>query len=280
MAEQDFDINIKTVADLTGVRKAADAIAVLNEQAKKSQAEAAAAAGGGGGGAAGGAGGLGSAAGVGTIILGLREVVRIWERFEDEQDKIIEKMVRATERSHELGLAVADMLDAMKSAERIDTEPLEVSFERLKEKVIQLKTEMKLAFEAGEYEDVKKLAGALGVVESQLDRVTNSIDKQKAAADRLAAANEKAAEKEASAQRQFGQSAFESASPQAKAILRNEEAARAARAAGRDNEADLYTRSAEAIRSTATPNQREEAAQLQKMDQTNGLLRQIYQQWQ
>ena len=40
MADQDFDINIKTVADLTGVRKAADAIAILNEQAKKSQAEA------------------------------------------------------------------------------------------------------------------------------------------------------------------------------------------------------------------------------------------------
>ncbi len=41
MPDQDFGINIKTVADITGVRKAADAIAILNEQAKQSQQQAA-----------------------------------------------------------------------------------------------------------------------------------------------------------------------------------------------------------------------------------------------
>jgi hypothetical protein len=42
----------------------------------------------------------------------------------------------------------------------------------------------------------------------------------------------------------------------------------------------MFTRTAEALRSTATPNQREEAAQLKKLDETNGILRQFYQQWQ
>jgi hypothetical protein len=44
MADQDFGINIRTVADITGVRKASDAIAILNAQAKQSQIDSAKAA--------------------------------------------------------------------------------------------------------------------------------------------------------------------------------------------------------------------------------------------
>jgi hypothetical protein len=133
-----------------------------------------------------------------------------WKEFEDEQDKITEKMMLATEKSHELGLAVADMLDAMKSAERIKTEPLQVSFDRLTQKVRELKTEMQLAFEAGEYEDVKKYAAALGVVESQLDRVTSALERQ-------AAAQEKKRNKESADRREFEVSAYEAEAREADA---------------------------------------------------------------
>jgi hypothetical protein len=192
MANQDFDINIRVNANTAQVDAIRNSFEKLGAQVKVTNAEM----------AAGSAGGLGSAAGVGTIISALTMAVSKWKEFEDEQDKITEKMMVATEKSHELGLAVADMLDAMKSAERIKTEPLQVSFDRLTQKVRELKTEMQLAFEAGEYEDVKKYAAALGVVESQLDRVTSSLEKQNAA-------KEKQRNKESSERREFEVSAYE-----------------------------------------------------------------------
>jgi hypothetical protein len=272
MANQDFDINIRVNANTAQVDAIRQSFEKLGAQVKVTNAEMAA------GGAA-GAGGLGSAAGIGTIISALTIAVNKWQAFEDEQDKIIEKMTLAREKSYELGLEVADMLDAMKSAERIDTEPLQVSFDRLTQKVKVLKGEMKIAFDTGAYEDAKKLAGALRVVESQLDRVTTSIDKQKAAADRLAAANEKAAEKELSAQRDFQQSAYDTASPLTKAVLRNEQASRQALAKGDERSADLFQKSAEGLKTSATPDQQAEIQILEKLTEQNGLLRQQLDLW-
>ncbi len=74
---------------------------------------------------------------------------------------------------------------------------------------------MALAFEAGAYEDVKKLNGQLNVTEGLLDKVTAGLDKQAAAA-------EKAREGQVKAQ----EDAYGAASPQAKAILENEKRAR------------------------------------------------------
>ena len=256
MANQDFDINIRVNANTAQVEAIRNSFEKLGAQVKVTNAEMA-------GSTTGGFGGVGSAVGIGTIVSLLTGAINKWSAYQDELDKTAESMIKATEKSHALGLAVADMLEAMKSAERINTEPLQFSFDRLTQKVIELKTEMKLAFETGDYEAVKKYAAALGVAESQLDRVTSSMDKQAAAADRLAKAKEKALEQELSAQRQFNQEALGASSPQAQAILRNEEAARRAEAQG--GSGALFQRTADTLRKTATPDQLSEYEQLAKV---------------
>jgi hypothetical protein len=99
------------------------------------------------------------------------------------------------------------------------------------------------------------------------------MDKEAAAADRLAKANEKAAEKELSAQRDFQQSAYDTASPQTKAVLRNEEAARQAAARGDQRAADRFQTTAEGLKSSATPDQQAEIQQLEELKIQSGLLR-------
>ncbi len=187
MADQDFNIKVVTTADTTGIRQTEAELEKLKRQqatfaeTARRQAAAAAAAARPTPAVSETLGVTGTAVGVGTIITLLTSAVTKWKAFNDEQDKWVDGMIKAQEKSRELGLAVADMLDAIKSAERIETEPLEQSFERLKYRVIELKTEMKLAFAAGQYEDVKKYAAQLGVVESQLNRVTSAIKNAAAA---------------------------------------------------------------------------------------------------
>ncbi len=210
MADQDFNIKVVTTADTRGIQQ----VDAGFDKIAKRQAEAEAKwarspinpknQGGGGIAALGGgptpttpstgsgdAGFTGTAVGIGTIITLLTSAVNKWKAFNDEQDKWADGMIKAAEKSRVLGLEVADMLDAMKSAERIDTEPLQVSFRRLTQRVTELKTELHLAFGTGNYDDVKKYAAALAVVEAQLNRVTAAI------------------EKAASAKREFESSAFE-----------------------------------------------------------------------
>ncbi len=203
MPDQDFNIKVVTTADTTGIRQTEAELTKLQRQqamfaetARRQQAAAAAAAKSapsvsGTAGVTDTTGLTGTAIGIGTIITLLTSAVNKWRSFNDEQDKWVDGMIKSQEKSRELGLAVADMLDAMKSAARIDTEPLPNSFDRLTQKVKVLKTEMKLAFGAGDYEAVKRYAAALAVVESQLNRVTAAI------------------EKAASAKREFESSAFE-----------------------------------------------------------------------
>ncbi len=210
MADQDFKINVITGADLTGIRQVdAGLDKILKRQAEaeakwarspinpKNQTGGGIAGLGGGpptppsGGVDAGVGLTGMAVGLGTIITLLTSAVNKWKAFNDEQDKWAEGMINSQEKSRAVGLEVADMLDALKSSERNNTEPLQQSFGRLTQKVTQLKTELKLAFSAGAYDDVKRYAAALAVVESQLNRVTAAI------------------EKAASAKREFESSAFE-----------------------------------------------------------------------
>ncbi len=270
MPDQDFNIKVVTTADTTGIRQTEAELtklqrqqATFTETARRQQAAAAAA-------AAKPApvietvGITGTAVGIGTIITLLTSAVNTWEAFNDEQDKWVDGMIKSQEKSRELGLAIADMLDAMKSAERIETEPLQASFDRLKLKVIELKTEMQLAFAGGQYEDVKRYASALGVVESQLNRVTSAIERQTAETEKAAKARDKATEKRLSEEREFTGKAFESSSAQTKAILENEERARKARAGGDERGADLFQKTADQLKKSATQGQLDEYEQLKK----------------
>ncbi len=247
---QDFNINIRTLADLTGIKLTQEGLVALQNAAKQGnveainalknvaaaqkEAQAAAAAS-----SAGGGGFTGTAIGVGTIVTLLTHAITAVKRFEDEQDKIIQKMEEAREKTYALGLSVADTLEEMKSAARIVTEPLEASFGRLTHDVGVLKSELQTAFETGAYDDAKKYIAQLRVVESQLDRVTAAIQRQAAAA--------------AAAAQQQQESAYGAASPQAKLILENEKRAREAKAAGDEKSADQYQRAADQLRKSASP---------------------------
>ncbi len=279
MADQDFNIKVVTTADTTGLRQVdagLDAIAKRQADAEAKWAKSpinpknqtgggGIAALGGGPVAAGGGGGAGltgTAIGVGTIVTVLTRALNQWKEFNAEQDRWVDGMIKAQDKSRELGLSVADMLDALKSEERIDTEPLQVSFDRLTQKVRVLKTEMNIAFGAGQYEEVKRIASALGVVESQVNRVTTAMEREAAATLKARKESEKAAEKKAADEDSFIKGAIGGSSAQTKSVLANEKAAADARAAGRSNEADQFEKSAEQLEKSMTPAQREELAGL------------------
>ncbi len=272
MADQDFNIKVVTTADTTGLRQVGEQMDAIAKRQADAEAKWARSpinprnqTGAGGGGIASlGAGGAaasndtgltGTAIGLGTIVTVLTRALNQWKEFNAEQDKYVEGVIRANEKSRELGLSVSDMLDAMKSEERIDTEPLEESLTRLTHDARVLKEEMKAAFATGAFEDVKRYASALGVVESQINRVTSAIDRQAAEEKRAAEQRERAAEKERQAQESFLAGATGSASAQTKAILANEDAFR------RTGD-PAFQRTAEALRRSATPDQAAEADQL------------------
>ncbi len=273
MADQDFNIKVVTTADTTGIRQTSVELDKLKQQqatfaetARRQQAAAAAA-------AAQSkpvstisdtAGVTGTAVGLGTIVTLLTASLSKWREFNAEQDRWVDGMIKSQEKSRELGLSVADMLDAMKSAERIETEPLQVSFDRLKQKAVELKTEMQLAFGAGEYEDVKRYAAALGVVESQIHRVTSALDQKAKASQKAAEEAEKDAEASAKEAASFLKGAVQTAQPQVQAVLKNEEAARQARAAGKEKDAELFQKSADQLKQSMSQSQREEYQGLTK----------------
>ncbi len=261
MADQDFNIKVVTTADTSGLRQTREEIERVRQAAEKARQDA-------------GAKALfaresatapiaptqeagltGTAIGLGTIVTLLTASLSKWREFNAEQDKWVDGMIKSQEKSRELGLSVADMLDAMKSAERIDTEPLQVSFDRLKQKVTVLKTEMQLAFAGGQYEDVKRYAAALGVVESQLYRVTSALERQ-------AAAKSKAAAQDRADKQQFESSALSTSSDRTQEILKNEELARRARAAGRFEQGAALDVGTRALKETATGIELEEYKQL------------------
>ncbi len=120
----------------------------------------------------------------------------------------------------------------------------------------------------------------LAVILANLTRQTDLLTQADARRQRQAEAAAKAQEKELSERRGFEESALKSASPQAKAILRNEEAARQARAAGDERSADLLQKSAEQFRRSASPDQQSEASQLGKLLQDgNTIMSQLLDVW-
>ncbi len=106
----------------------------------------------------------------------------------------------------------------------------------------------------------------LAVILANLTRQTDLLTQADTRRQRQAEAANKAAEKELSAKRDFETKALESSSPQAQAILRNEEAARRARASGDERGADLFQKTADQLFRSATPNQRAEVEQLRKSE--------------
>ncbi len=262
MADQDFNIKVVTTADTSGLRQTRDEIEKTRQAAEKARQDA---------GAANlfarippkgspteavekeGAGLTGTAVGLGTIVTLLTTALNKWKEFNAEQDRWVDGMIKAEEKARSLGLAIVDMQDKARSAARIDMEPLQQSFERLTHDAAVLKTEIQLAFQSGDYEGVKKLVAALGVVESQFNRVTTAIDNL-AAAKRTAAQSE--LEKRVPGLKPDDQ--VKEADLQTQRILQNEQAAAAARAAGNEKDADLFQKSADAYTKSATPKQLED----------------------
>jgi hypothetical protein len=262
MADQNFDINIRTLADLTGIKLTQQQLDALQTAAANNNKEAINAlkkltAAQNEALKAQNTGFTGGVVGVSTFLFVLNRALTAVQKFNQEEMKWVETTIKAQEESRKLGLALVDMWDAARSAERMATEPLEDSFNRLTYDVQRLKTEMKLAFETGAYDDAKKLNGELKVTEQQLKHVTEELKKQKEAAEKAA----EAAERDANA---FLKSAVQTASPQTQAVLKNEEAARQAAEAGRDRDAALYQKSADQLKKSMTQAQREEYEGLTK----------------
>jgi hypothetical protein len=91
------------------------------------------------------------------------------------------------------------------------------------------------------------------------------MDKQAAAADRLAKAREKAAEKKEREEQSFAEGAFKTAAPQVQRALEQEIAARRAEAGGDQRSADLFRKSEEAFKRGMTGDQQSEFDQLSKV---------------
>ncbi len=272
MADQDFNIKVVTTADTTGInqvdagldkiaRRQAEAEAKWARSPINPKNQTAAGGGGiaslgggpippGGGGGTAGGGLTGTAVGLGTIVTLLTRALSQWKEFNAEQDRWVDGMIKAEEKARSLGLAIVDMQDKARSAARIDFEPLEQSFTRLAHDAAVLKTEIQLAFESGNYEDVKKLQSDLNIVDAQLKRVTDSLAKQKAEAQKAAQSE---LEKRVPGLKPEDQ--VKEADAQTQRILQNEQAAAKARAEGNDKDAEMFQRSADQYKASATPKQ-------------------------
>jgi len=270
MADQDFNIKVVTTADTTGLRQTsaemdavkrkADSFAAAQKQ-KLAEAEAKwaasplnpknASASSSGGDVSATVGLTGSAVGVGTIITLLTSAISKWREFNAEQDRWIDGMIKAQEHVRALGESILDMQDKARDAARVGTEPLYQSFIRLQQVIIRLKTEQSLLNLPTQGEEWKKLAGNIAIAEAQLKGVTSELNQQKKIATETA-------QKNAEAAASLMKGALQTAQPQVQAAIKNEEAARRAREAGQERDADLFQKSAEAFKNRFTPAERDE----------------------
>jgi hypothetical protein len=261
MADQDFNINIRINANTAQVDAIRQSFEKLGAQVQVTNAQAAAGGAGAGGGIAGAAAGLtGASVGLGTITALLTGAISKWKEFNDELGRTEELSLKSIEKMHELGMEILDMQDKARSAARIGTEPLEVSVARLTQDLTRLKTEIDIAFQAGEFDEVKKLTADLKTVESQLDRVTSALQRQKAEADKAAKS-----ELEKRVPGLKPDDAVKEADLQTQRILMNEQAAAKARAEGRDKDADMFDKSAELYKKSATPQQLQDLQRIHEL---------------
>lgn len=166
MADQDFNITIKTIADTTGIRltqQGLDAIKIAalqgNQQAIASLKQLTQAA----NQAKSEMSSIGAGVGVGTIVGLLTGAISRWQAFLAEEDKIIEKMSEVTRKNYELAQSIIETQDALISQRRTATEPLADSYIRLQQELIRLQTEQKsldLPNQSKEWEDYQKKINA------------------------------------------------------------------------------------------------------------------------
>ncbi len=274
MADQDFNIKVVTTADTSGLRQTNAELDKLNQKQKdflaggpaqtgvekfiaSRQAAAAAST------AAAGAEAevptslTGTAVGLGTIIYVLTRAIRSWKEFNDEQDRMVDGMIKAEKQARALGESIVEMQDKAINARRLSTEPLEQSFIRLQLQMIRLKTEMSLLDLPRQGEEWKKLNAEVNADAASLRNVTSELQKQ-------SAEREKAADKKARSDESFVKGAVEGTGPQVQAALRNEEAARRAELAGDQRSADLFRKSSEEIQRGMTGEQGQEFNQLKE----------------
>ncbi len=281
MNDQDFNIKVVTTADTSGLVKTREEIQRVREAAEKARQDAGAKAlfareaaapltaptq------AAENAGLAGTAIGLGTIVTLLTTGIRQWKAFNAEQDRWVDGAIKAAEKARELGESILEIQDKARNAARVGVEPLYESFIRLQQEIIRLNTEQSLLNLPGQGEEWKKLNAEVSADQALLRGVTSELQKQ-------AAEKEKAAEKERKEAAGFAKAALETASPQVQLTLEKEEAARRAQEAGRSTQADMFTRSAEALKRGMTQGQREEYEGLGNNREVVAALRELIAIW-
>lgn len=268
----DFKINVITTYDGTGVRRAGEDL----DKIKRRQAEAEAkwersplnpknrpptppTAGG-------TTEAVGSAIGLATIVTLVTGAIAKWKQFNDEQDRFVEKMIDATAKMRDQALSVAEIKDLDFSQELIDQsksiEELTANVDRLKNKIAVLKAAQDALDPLTQANEWKALRSEIKAYEGQLNSATSAIERQTAATKKDTEEKERNAAAAVKSQEEFLGGAVGTAPPQVQAALRNEEAARKAREAGLDKDADLYQKSADQIKKSFSGDEAEQYRQL------------------
>ena len=137
------------------------------------------------------------------------------------------------------------MQDKARNAARVGTEPLvHTVIHTIAARNHQAtRTEQSLLNLPEQGEEWKKLNADINTDAALLRGVTSELQRQQKQAEATALANERAAAS-------FLKGAVETASPQTQAVLRNEEAARKAREAGQDKDADTFQKTADQLKAS------------------------------
>ena len=187
MADQDFNITVKTIADTTGIKlteqglnaikiaalqgnqQAIASLKQLTQAAKEAKSEL-------------DFGGVGTGLGIGTIVSLLTGAIAKWKQFNDEQDKIIDKMFEATAKMREEALAVAKIKDLDFSEElnkqATSVEELDGNFSRLTQKIATLKAEQDALDPLTQAKEWKELRTEINAYESQLKSVQSTLQQK------------------------------------------------------------------------------------------------------
>lgn len=176
MADQDFNITIRTIADTTGIRLTQQQLTALQTAARQGNAEAIAALGklkSAASDASVGFGGL--ATGFGTMIAVVGMGINRWKAFNDELDRFTEKSIQATAKMREMGEAIIETQDKMISQRRTASEPLADSYVRLSQELVSLKTQQSLLDLPTQAEEWNKLQKQIQDVENQIKGVTDKL---------------------------------------------------------------------------------------------------------
>lgn len=176
MADQDFRINIRTIADTTGIQLTRQQLTALQTAARQGNAEAISALNklkGAASDASVGFGGL--ATGFGTMIALATSGVNKWRAFNDELDRSVDLAIKAEAKMRELGEAIIETQDKMISQRRTATEPLADSYVRLQQELISLQTQQSLLDLPTQAEEWNKLQKQIQDVSNELKGVTDKL---------------------------------------------------------------------------------------------------------